>query len=587
MSVMNVAGATWEFVGADAEERRAAEEPNAAERSQTKWQILSGNGVMRPPAGLSQPHMALRTDRCVADETVSCDFTLHAPEGQFGLVFGAQDAGHYYWAYYPRWGQNWRARAFYAVIARVDGDGHARGLAMMLMPNVVTHWNAELSMRVERRGNHFQMYVNDVKGPFAIDDTYGAGRAGVAGFGDYEVRTFHVHAAAVQAGGADASMPAWKSDTGRREVWFTPAQDTGYGFIREPFALLKLAGGEIVAGINSRHGPFHGPEDPGARVTLYRSQDAGRTWSPHGEPRPKKEVPDCFPWGLRWFEPAPGVIRAFHHGPAVIRRAELLEGLAPEEILSFRDSRDLGLTWGEPQPSHLVGDWNRELYRPGCWNHIYGFTQLRDGTLLAVFLHGYEDLYPNILRAGQGTWGTEIAQPYLSRSEDGGLTWQEPVPMDDAALYQGEEPDSPHGGFSETALAELPGGRIVGVCRPYRSPFSWQTHSDDGGRTWRLVCYAPFSVAGGPQMVATRSGYLALVARQTGLALHTSVDGGVNWDAGTLLAHDCWFNGFLTKAEPDVILVFYYHPSVDGVQPSLPRMQRIRITADGPVPADR
>ena len=158
--------------------------------------------------------------------------------------------------------------------------------------------------------------------------------------------------------------------------------------------------------------------------------------------------------------------------------------------------------------------------------------------------------------------------------------------MDNAAIHDGRQPDAPHGGFSETVLSELPSGRIIALCRPYRSPFSWQTQSDDGGKTWRLACYAPFSIAGGPQMVCTASGYLAVVGRQTGLGLHTSVDGGVNWDAGTLLAHDCWYNGYLCEAEPDVILVFYYHPSVDGVAPSLPRMQRIRITKNGPVPAD-
>ena len=87
-------------------------------------------------------------------------------------------------------------------------------------------------------------------------------------------------------------------------------------------------------------------------------------------------------------------------------------------------------------------------------------------------------------------------------------------------------------------------------------------------------------------MVATSSGYLALVARQTGLGMHTSVDGGLNWDAGTLLDHDCWFNGFLVEAEPDVVLVFYFNPGRDAQTPSCPRMQRVRITKDGPVPAD-
>jgi hypothetical protein len=156
--------------------------------------------------------------------------------------------------------------------------------------------------------------------------------------------------------------------------------------------------------------------------------------------------------------------------------------------------------------------------------------------------------------------------------------------MDNAALFDGVEPDSPHGGWSETAFAELPSGRIVAVCRPYRSPYGWQTHSDDGGRTWQCCTYLPFSPSGGPQMIATQSGYLAVVGRETGLGLHTSVDGGVNWDAGTLLDHDCWFNGFMVEAEPDVALIFYFCPGRTSDQSSCPRMQRVRITEDGPVP---
>ena len=554
-------------------------------RDRTRWELLPQQGLMLPPKAIIEPSMAIRTDLCVADETVECDFDLHNPEGQFGIVFGAQDRGHFYWAYYPRWGQNWRARAFYAVIGRVDGTDHVRGLAMMLMPNVVTHWNASLSMKVERRGGRIQMYVNGVKGPVAFDATYGAGRAGVLGHTNYEVRKFKVSGRQVDDG-------AWPAAGGRTPVWHNPDEDTGYGRIGEPYSLMKFDSGEIVAAICRRRGGFfdfcsYQGMDPGAQVRLYLSQDAGRTWQRHGEAMPMDQLPANKPWGIRWFEPLPGVIRAFKHGPAVSGEIELLKNVErAEDVLTFRDSHDRGLTWSEPEPATLVGNWSRDLYRKGCWNHLYGFTELRDGTLLALFLHGYNDLYKRIPNHGHGTWGTEVAQPYVSRSEDNGATWQEPVPMDNAALFDGQKADSPNGGFSETALAQLPNGRIVATCRPFRSPYSWLTWSEDDGRTWRISCYAPYSLSGGPQMMATASGYLALVARQAGLGMHTSLDGGLNWDAGTMLDHDCWFNGFLVETEPDVVLVFYYNPGRDLAAPSCPRMQRVRITEDGPVPAD-
>ncbi|MCH2379682.1 MAG: hypothetical protein MK236_09715, partial [Pedosphaera sp.] len=113
-----------------------AREAVAATRNRQRWEVTPELGLMLPPRNLAESSMAIRTDLCLADETIECDFILHSPEGQFGLVFGAQDRGHYYWAYLPRWGQNWGARAVYAAIARVDGTGYARNVALMLMPGV-------------------------------------------------------------------------------------------------------------------------------------------------------------------------------------------------------------------------------------------------------------------------------------------------------------------------------------------------------------------------------------------------------------------------------------------------------------------
>lgn len=546
-----------------------------------EWTFVPNLGAIWPPSEIFERTLAIRTDRCVMDETISCDFELCTNEGQFGIVFGAQDSGHYYWAYLPRWGQNWRARAVYAAIAKVDSSGHARNLALKLMPNVPPHTNAKLSMKVERRGNKIQMYLGGVRGPSVEDDTYGPGRAGVAGYNDYDVRNFQIT-------GTTVDDVKWKSNTGSKPTWFTPDEDTGYGYARHPYALMKFESGEIVAGVASWYGRlFARPNDPPRKVNLYLSQDGGRTWSPHGDQMPLDQVASCHPWAIPWFEPEPGVIRAFEPGPAVTFQREVLDGVPPEDMFTYRDSYDKGLTWTDPKSAKLVGDWSSELYRKGCSNHIYGSTKLNNGSLLAVFLHSYLGMYDNIINAGQGTWGTEIAQPYASRSDDGGLTWQTPVPMDNAALMKGRQPDSPHGGFSETPMAQLPDGRIVAVCRPFRSPYSWQTHSDDGGKTWRAVCYAPFSLAGGPQMIATRSGHLAIMGRGLGLGLYVSHDRGLNWDSGTLLNHDLWCNGYVIEAEPDVLLAFYYHPSVDGYVREAPRMQRIRITPEGPVPADR
>ena len=84
-------------------------------------------------------------------------------------------------------------------------------------------------------------------------------------------------------------------------------------------------------------------------------------------------------------------------------------------------------------------------------------------------------------------------------------------------------------------------------------------------------------------MVATRSGYLAIITRGPGLCLHFSSDEGVNWDYGTVIDFPDVFNGSAIEVEPDVILVVYPQ-SMDEIRPSFVRVQRIRLTAHGPVP---
>jgi hypothetical protein len=569
-----------DFVGAQAE-RFGTRKPD-------RWEIYDDGALMLPPKGLSQPGIAIRTDQAFVDETVECEFDFHSTEGQVGLVLGARDGGHYYWVYHPRWGQNWRARAFYLCIARVQGNNHVTNLASMLMPNVPMHFNQRKSLKVTRRGNQIQAFVNGVKGPMVIDDTYGAGYVGVKGWTDFDAIDFRVTGTAVED-------PKWTPNVISRKTWFHLVEDTGYGTIREPATLFRFSSGEILAAISSRDGAMFGPKDPDMQTQLYLSGDAGRTWEPHGPTQadPTKSTP----WGIRWSEPSPGVIRSFVHGPRVTAGGGgPLKPGEESEILSYIDSTDKGLTWSDSTPGTLVGDWSH-IYRDDFATHVYGSTVLRNGTILAVFLRlpvpeadfknklGNKQINALADSAGEGTWGTGFAQPFCSRSDDGGRTWQPPMPMDDArAILDDRQPDSPHAGFSETVLGELPSGRIVVVCRPYRSPYSWQTHSDDGGVTWRQACYAPFSISGGPAMVGTTSGYLALLGREAGLTMHTSCDGGVNWTPGTIIDHDPWFNGWLIECEPDVVLAFYFSAARDIHRPAIPRMQRLRITPEGPVP---
>ncbi len=531
-----------------------------------RWEFLPDLDEIRPPALDYWTHtMAIRPDLCFGDVTLECEFKQPLSSGNVGLIFGAQDSAHYYWAQIPHWGQLWQARALYAAISVAEGNGYFRNLKMELVPNVPFHGNVWRTLKVERRENCIRMWVAGVKGPCITDDTYGAGRVGIAGFSKYSIRNLKIDGKPVETG-------PWPEEDRRRKPWFEPVQDLNLGDYQTPGQLVRLSDGEVIMSVNIGRDALSAN-----RLSMenylahcYRSLDAGRSWSQYAGPLRLDTVPPG-----RWFALEPGLLRSI-----------IFE--AKDKRFVLHDSTDRGLTLSEPRSGRLMGDWDGLMFREKMECDMLNCIRLNDGTFLAVMLRGFPHMnYPRVTDmipdCGQGTWGTGLAQPYCTLSKDQGLTWSEPVPMDDATLRDGDLPDSPCGGCSETAVAQLPSGRIVAVSRPYRSPFMWQTHSDDGGQTWRVATYAPFSGAGGPTLVATRSGYLALIKRGPGLGLHVSVDGGTNWDEGTMIDFPHIFSGQAIEVEPDVVLVVYPRAQ-DEVRPALMRIQRISITPEGPVP---
>ncbi len=555
-------------------------EESLGQAPQNTWLIVPELNQLASPRGMGDRTIAIRTDQVYQDETIECEFDLMRDEGQYGIVFAAQDADHYYWAYIPRWGQLWRARAFYAAIGIADGSGYIRNLAMYLMPNVPQQLRRRISLKIERRGHQIQMWVDAVRGPMVIDDTYGPGRIGVSGFIDYRIYDLKVT-------GKSLPVSQWKTSDHLPQTWFTAEQDTDKGAIQTASAIFRLPDGRLATQLGFTNKPsVHDvrPHTDDAYIQRYASEDLGRTWQPYG---PQADWPGYTPPSgiltkdrvLRGISfPAVYPPNQFHDDP-------LSEGCTPQNLkATYCDSPDDSLNWSKPVEAQLLGDWSH-IFFENCWNNMYGFSQFSDGTLAGVILHGTpgnEDSVPNY---GQGTWGGGgLAQPYCTLSKDDGKSWSQPVPMDDAVWRAGDKPDSHCGGFSECPIVRCGSGRIVAIARPYRAPFMWQTHSDDDGVTWRMVCYAPFSGAGGPVMLCTQSNYLVLAMRSAGTCMHISTDEGLNWDHGTILDHPTYFNGSMIEVEPDVVLINY--PTCNGeiARPSYVRFQRIRITPDGPIP---
>ena len=120
------------------------------------------------------------------------------------------------------------------------------------MPNVPTGHGDWLSLRLERRGERIQMWVNDIKGPSVTDNTYGAGRAGIAGFSQYHVRGLKIDGKQVDGG-------PWPEGDKRGRPWFHIESDLGLGDIQASTALCKTDD-EILLSLNiNRDDSSHSP----------------------------------------------------------------------------------------------------------------------------------------------------------------------------------------------------------------------------------------------------------------------------------------------------------------------------------------
>ena len=528
------------------------------------WTFVPQLSEIHPPTREWTHTMAIAVDRCLADETIECEVRRGSHSGNAGIVFGAQDSGHYYWAQIPWHGQLARARGFWAAISKADGSGYIRNLALQLMPNVPAFAHDDwLSLRLQRLGDRMQMWVNGVAGPCVTDRAYGAGRVGIAGFSQYRVRNLRID-------GRPAPAGHWPCEDRRVQPWFHIEDDLDLGDVQRGVLVCKTSDGAIHAVLSiGRDTSVH---NASAQWRWYRyvSTDAGRTWSRRG--LATESLAELLSnWAAPWFEAAPGV-----------QRMVTLDSRSRSML--YWDSSDCGDNWTGPTPCRLLGDWGKEMLREGTRTHLNSLAELADGTLLAMLIHGSDEPLRGITDDTGMAWGAgPRCESWCSRSTDRGASWSEPVPTDYAASRPGETPGHPNIDFTENYAAELPGGRIVCLSRPYCSPFMWQTHSDDGGRTWSMACYAPFTGAGYPNVVATRSGYLVVVKRGPGLALNVSLDGGTNWDAGVMIDYTTIFNGRVIEVEPDVILVLYAE-AMDDVRPAYVRSHRIRITPNGPQP---
>ena len=218
-------------------------------------------------------------------------------------------------------------------------------------------------------------------------------------------------------------------------------------YLGHPTTVLLEDGKTIIAVYPQGHGR--------GAITLKRSTDAGKTWS------------DRLPVPENWStsKETPTIHRVIDR--AGVRRLILFSGLYP---IRMSVSEDDGATWTALQP---IGDFGGVVT-------MASVERLKNGDYMALF---HDD--GRFLR---GAGRREAFQVYSSLSNDGGLTWAQPVAI---AAH-------PKAHLCEPGLVRSPDRRQIAVLlRENSRQFnSFVIFSDDEGQTWSEPRELPAALTG-------------------------------------------------------------------------------------------
>ena len=248
------------------------------------------------------------------------------------------------------------------------------------------------------------------------------------------------------------------------ELWVDFSWNSHTPLARGPEGAAHSHGGELVGG-ESGH------------VELF-SPDGGESWFEEGKDDPYRECPEA----LRSAVLSDGTqIRISRLGDVfpVDRRDEFAQ----------RGFAMYDLPGGRFRVEHRL-----EMLRKRAGAERWESSELRSGEELPFFalIRNVTDLSGCVLPDNtlvQQVYGSASAgDPYRAwvlRTEDGGETWE----MVTMACDDGAHP------FNEASLLHLPDGRIVAMVRtasaskriPEEGKHLWQTHSEDGGKTWSAI----------------------------------------------------------------------------------------------------
>ncbi len=156
------------------------------------------------------------------------------------------------------------------------------------------------------------------------------------------------------------------------------------------------------------------------------------------------------------------------------KRIETLNDLPGKIDVVVRRSTDGGRTWG---PYITVAEHDSM----GGYGDPAIVYDRRTGDLIVISSHG------------NGLWDKSPSHTSISRSHDGGLTWEKPVDISDQIFTtdpNGKQPIKLTAAFASSGRAlQLRNGRLMFVLVTRKDgvdPFPcYAIYSDDGGRTWK------------------------------------------------------------------------------------------------------
>ncbi|MBI2926043.1 MAG: exo-alpha-sialidase [Verrucomicrobia bacterium] len=513
------------------------------------WHFLGGQwtedneGVIRPPDRRNLHSRTFSTVHAFQDLTAEFEFNANYREtgsGSAGLVLRARDANHFYLVYFPWGGQQLRAMHFWAIVAKVDGDGYLRNLAAAWVPGVPSETDRWYRVRVEAQGPQISVWVDDRRALQVRDDTYKTGCVGLAGYGWYSFRN-------VRLAGARVKPPAWN----RAAQIPTHAFTVGFDSEHMPTGCVAPNGDVLLAAGNH----------------LVRSSDKGHTWS-QAVPLPEKLGP-LTDYGSTLFRTAKGRLLVM-----VYRTQEQVKRPEPEILLA--ESADNGLTWSDPAPAQVATNWPAE---PASLVPYGPLIEAGDGSLNRFLLGGVEKdgrRYTNVR-----TWGATHCKAFAIRSTDGGRSWSAPIELDRTKWSGTERGDIPGSlDFTEPTGVAI-GNTLTVLIRPIYSQTMWQCWSHDGGASYDAAARTTFP-GYAQSMIRTRSGAIVCAHRYPHYSINVSRDDGLNWDEGTVIDYAFWGMGCLVEVEPDVVLCTYMN--WDRKQPLLAQLVRVTRERVEPVP---